>query len=134
MKRLHVAAAAFALLLIPALASAAPRGGRATPEEILRNPRLLAHYLNLSATQVTQEQALFKTLDEALRAIHQQEETQRDHLPGRARQAEPQTPARRAATWWPCTDSTRMRKMRCTPSTPRSPPSSRPSSSPSTTR
>lgn len=80
MKRLHVAAAAFALLLIPALASAAPRGGRATPEEILRNPRLLAHYLNLSATQVTQEQALFKTLDEALRALRQQEEAKRDLL------------------------------------------------------
>lgn len=80
MKRLHVAAAAFALLLIPALASAAPRGGRATPEEILRNPRLLARYLDLSATQVTQEQALFRTLDEALRAIHQQEEAKRDQL------------------------------------------------------
>jgi Spy/CpxP family protein refolding chaperone len=80
MKRLHVAAAAFALLLIPALASAAQRGGRATPEEILRNPRLLARYLDLSATQVTQEQALFRTLDESLRAIHQQEEAKRDQL------------------------------------------------------
>jgi Spy/CpxP family protein refolding chaperone len=81
MKRLHVAAAAFALLLIPALASAAaPRGGRATPEEILRNPRLLAHYLNLTPTQVTQEQALFRTLDEALRSIRQQEEAKRDQL------------------------------------------------------
>ena len=80
MKRLHVAAAAFALLLIPALASAAPRGGRATPEEILRNPRLLARYLNLTDSQVTQEQALFKTLNDSLRAIQQQEQAKRDQL------------------------------------------------------
>jgi Spy/CpxP family protein refolding chaperone len=89
MKRLHVAAAAFALLLIPALASAAQRGGRATPEEILRNPRLLARYLDLSATQVTQEQALFRTLDESLRAIHQQEEAKRDQLQAELDQPNP---------------------------------------------
>ena len=82
MKRLHaVAAALIALMLVPALAlAAAPRGGRATPEEILRNPRLLAHYLNLTAAQVTQEEALFRTLNDALRANHQQEETLRDQL------------------------------------------------------
>ncbi|HEV8239046.1 MAG TPA: periplasmic heavy metal sensor [Thermoanaerobaculia bacterium] len=81
MKRLHVVAAALvALVLMPALGHAAPRGGRATPEEILRNPRLLARYLNLTAAQVTQEEALFKTLNDSLRANHQQEETLRDQL------------------------------------------------------
>ena len=94
MKRLHVTAAALALLLVPALAFAAsPRGGRATPEEILRNPRLLAGYLNLTPSQVTQEQALFKTLNEALRAIQQQEKTLRDQL-----QAELDKPSPNACT------------------------------------
>lgn len=80
MKRLHVVAAALAaLLLVPALAEAA-RGGRPSPEEVLRNPRLLARYLDLTPAQVTQEEALFKTLNDALRAIHQQEEAKRDLL------------------------------------------------------
>src|SRR5688572_29238416 len=80
MKSLHVVAAAFlALLLVPALAEAA-RGGRPTPEEILRNPRLLARYLELTATQVTQAEALFRTLGDTLKTIHEQEKVVRDQL------------------------------------------------------
>ena len=78
MKRLHVLAAVMAaLLLVPALASAARRP---SPEEILRTPRLLAKYLNLSSAQVAQAEPLFKTLGDSLRAIHQQEKTVRDQL------------------------------------------------------
>jgi hypothetical protein len=78
MKRARLLAAALAaMLLVPALASAARRP---SPEEILRHPKLLAKYLNLSATQVTQEEALFKTLGEALKGIREQEKTLRDQL------------------------------------------------------
>ena len=79
MKRARTLAALAALLLIPALASAAPR--RPSPAEILHSPKLLAKYLNLSATQVTQEEALFKTLNETLKGIREQEKTLRDQLP-----------------------------------------------------
>jgi Spy/CpxP family protein refolding chaperone len=93
MKRLHVVAAAFlALLLVPALAEAG-RGGRPSPEEILHNPRLLARYLNLSAAQVTQEEALFRTLGDSLKAIHDQEKVVRDQL-----QAELDKPSPNACT------------------------------------
>ena len=49
-------------------------------EEILHSPKLLARYLNLSASQVTQEEALFKTLGDSLKAIHEQEKALRDQL------------------------------------------------------
>jgi Spy/CpxP family protein refolding chaperone len=79
MKRARLLAAALAaMLLVPALASAAPR--RPSPAEILRSPKLLARYLSLSATQVTQEEALFKTLGETLKGIHEQEKALRDQL------------------------------------------------------
>ena len=91
MKRLHVVAAALAaLLLVPALAEAARRP---SPEEILHNPRLLARYLNLTPTQVTQEQALFKTLGDTLKAIHDEEKVVRDQL-----QAELDKPSPNACT------------------------------------
>jgi Spy/CpxP family protein refolding chaperone len=80
MKRAHVFAAALAaLLLVPALAQAA-RGGRPSPEEILRNPRLLARYLDLTEAQQTQAQALFNTLNTSLRSIHEQEKQVREQL------------------------------------------------------
>ncbi len=91
MKRLHVVAAALAaLLLVPALAEAARRP---SPEEILRNPRLLARYLNLTPAQVTQSEALFKTLGDTLKGIHEQEKVVRDQL-----QAELDKPSPTACT------------------------------------
>jgi|RhiMethySRZTD1v2_1073278.scaffolds.fasta_scaffold225995_2 Spy/CpxP family protein refolding chaperone len=93
MKRLHVVAAALAaLLLLPALAEA-QRGARPSPEQILHSPRLLARYLNLTAAQVTQEEALFKTLGDSLKAIHEQEKVVRDQL-----QAELDKPSPNACT------------------------------------
>jgi len=91
MKRARTFAALAALLLIPALASAAPR--RPSPAEILHSPKLLAKYLNLSATQVTQEEALFKTLHDTLKGIREQEKTLRDQL-----QAELDKPSPNACT------------------------------------
>ena len=80
MKRTHVLVAVLAtLLLVPALAEAA-RGGRATPEQILHSPKLLAKYLNLTAAQVTQAEAMFQTLAASLRTIHEQEKAVRDQL------------------------------------------------------
>lgn len=80
MKRAHLVVAALAaLLLVPALAEAG-RGGRPSPEEILRSPRLLARYLNLTETQQTQAQPLYDTLNTALRAIHEQEKQVREQL------------------------------------------------------
>ena len=77
-KRVHVLAATLAaLLLVPALAEAARRP---SPEEILRSPRLLARYLNLTDAQVTQTQALFQTLNNSLRAIGEQERAVRQQL------------------------------------------------------
>lgn len=88
MKRSHVLAAAVAvLLMIPALAEAANR--RPSPEDILHNPRLLARYLSLSEAQVTQSQALFQTLNTALRAIQQQERAVRDQLAAELAKANP---------------------------------------------
>ena len=78
MKRARTLAALAVLLLVPALASAAPR--RPSPAEILRSPKLLARYLNLSAAQVTQSEALFKTLGDTLKGIHEQEKVLRDQL------------------------------------------------------
>jgi Spy/CpxP family protein refolding chaperone len=80
MQRRHaIAALLAALLLVPALAEAA-RDRRPSPQEILRSPKLLARYLSLTPAQVTQEEALFKTLGEALKAIHTQEKVLRDQL------------------------------------------------------
>jgi Spy/CpxP family protein refolding chaperone len=91
MKRARVLAAALAaMLLVPALASAARKP---SPAEILHSPKLLARYLNLSATQVTQEEALFKTLNETLKGIREQEKTLRDQL-----QAELDKPSPNACT------------------------------------
>ena len=79
MQRKRVLAFALAALLIPTLALA--REGRgASPGEILRSPKLLAKYLHLTDAQVTQEQALFKTLGDALKALHDQEKTLREQL------------------------------------------------------
>jgi Spy/CpxP family protein refolding chaperone len=79
MKRAHVLAAALAaLLLVPALAEARDR--RASPEEILRNPRLLARYLKLTEAQQAQAEPLFTALNNSLRAIHEQEKTVREQL------------------------------------------------------
>ena len=88
MKRMHVLAAALAaLLLLPALAEAAR--DRPSPEQILHSPKLLARYLNLTASQVTQEEALFKTLGESLKAIHEQEKVLRDQLQAELEKANP---------------------------------------------
>ncbi len=79
MQRRHAIVAVLAgLLLVPALAMARPRGP--SPEEILHNPRLLARFLRLTPEQVTQEQALFQTLNTALRGIHDQQKTAHDGL------------------------------------------------------
>jgi Spy/CpxP family protein refolding chaperone len=79
MKRARVLAAALAAsLLIPALASAAPR--RPSPADILHSPKLLAKYLKLSEAQVAQAEPLFKTLGDSLKAIREQEKTLRDQL------------------------------------------------------
>ena len=78
MKRAHVLAAALAaLLLLPAVAEAARRP---SPQEILRSPRLLARYLNLTDAQKTQAEALFTTLNNSLRSIHEQEKGVREQL------------------------------------------------------
>lgn len=80
MKRAHVLAAALAaLLLLPAIAEAA-RERRPSPQEILHSPRLLARYLNLTDAQKTQAEALFRTLGDSLRAIHEQEKGVREQL------------------------------------------------------
>lgn len=77
-KRRVLAAALAAFLLVPALASARDR--RPSPAEILRSPKLLAKYLNLTPDQVVQEEALFNTLKGKLEAIHTQQEGVRDQL------------------------------------------------------
>lgn len=80
MKRAHVLAAVLAaLLLVPALAEAA-RNRRPSPQEILRSPRLLARYLDLTDAQKTQAEPLFRTLGDSLRAIHEQEKQVREQL------------------------------------------------------
>ena len=80
MKRAHVLAAALAaVLLLPAIAEAA-RDRRPSPQEILRSPRLLGRYLNLTAAQQTQAEALFRTLNDSLRTIHEQEKQVREQL------------------------------------------------------
>jgi Spy/CpxP family protein refolding chaperone len=87
-RRATIALALTALLLVPALAMAA-REQRPSPEQILHSPKLLARYLNLTAAQVTQEEALFKTLGDALKSIHDQEKTQRDGLAAELAKASP---------------------------------------------
>jgi Spy/CpxP family protein refolding chaperone len=80
MQRRHAFAAALAaLVLIPALAQAAP-ARRPSPQEILRSPKLLARYLALTPAQVTQEEALFTTLRNTLQPINEQQKTQRELL------------------------------------------------------
>jgi Spy/CpxP family protein refolding chaperone len=79
MPRRRVLALALAALLIPSLALAR-EGRRPSPGEILHSPKLLAKFLNLSDAQVTQEQALFKTLGDTLKGLHDQEKTAREQL------------------------------------------------------
>ena len=51
-----------------------------SPEYILHNPRLLAQFLKLTPEQVTQSQALYTTLSNTLRPLHDQEKALRDQL------------------------------------------------------
>jgi hypothetical protein len=73
-----LAAVLATMLLIPALAAARDR--RATPAEILRSPKLLAKYLQLTADQIVKEEALFTTLKGKLEAINQQQKVVREQL------------------------------------------------------
>lgn len=62
------AAAVLVLTALPSLAAGAPttRGGAI---KILTNPRLLAHYLELSADQVTQQKALLTALQNTVKPL-----------------------------------------------------------------
>lgn len=64
-----VATALLALLALPFVAEAAAR--RPSPEEILRNPRLLARYLRLTDEQVQQAEALRRTLQATLEPLRE---------------------------------------------------------------
>lgn len=61
------------ILALPALADhRGPGGGPGNPgfdDSVLTNGRFLAHYLNLSSTQVTQLQGFLKTLQTAVQAV-----------------------------------------------------------------
>jgi len=88
MKKAHaVAAALAALLLVPALAQAARRGP--SPEEILKNPKLLARYLGLTEAQVAQAKPLYEALNSSLRSIHEQEKTVHQQLATELAKANP---------------------------------------------
>lgn len=68
--RKTVALALLALLLVPVLALAAPRpGGGASPDEILRNPRLLSRYLKLTEAQNAQLKIFSAELKTSLEAV-----------------------------------------------------------------
>jgi Spy/CpxP family protein refolding chaperone len=67
--RKTVAIALLALLILPSLALAARPGGGASPDEILRNPRLLSRYLKLDAAQVAQLRTFSAELKTALEAV-----------------------------------------------------------------
>src|SRR2546423_12151654 len=72
MSRKTVLALALALLVAPALALAADPSahGKPTPDQILRNPKLLAHYLQLTADQIAKAQPLYQTLGNTLKSLH----------------------------------------------------------------
>jgi Spy/CpxP family protein refolding chaperone len=63
------ATALLALFAIPFAAEAAAR--RPSPEEILRNPRLLARYLRLTEDQIDQAEALRQTLQGTLEPLRE---------------------------------------------------------------
>jgi Spy/CpxP family protein refolding chaperone len=67
---------ALALGLVPALVLAADSAthGRPTPDQILRNPRLLARYLHLTADQNAQARPLYQTLASTLEGLRGQEQ------------------------------------------------------------
>ena len=68
--RKTVAIALLALLILPIVALAAQRpGGGASPEEILRNPRLLARYLKLTEAQSAQLKTFSEELKTKLQAV-----------------------------------------------------------------
>ena len=75
MSKKPILALGLALLLAPALALAADPSshGKPTPDQILRNPRLLARYLQLTADQVAKAQPLYQTLATTLKTLHDQE-------------------------------------------------------------
>ena len=72
--------ALFLFLLAPALLLAQSEKRRPAPEQILRNPRLLARYLQLTPEQVTQQQALWKTLTAKLDGVREQEKALAEQL------------------------------------------------------
>lgn len=64
-------ALAVALCALFALPWAAAAATRPTPEEILRNPRLLARYLRLTPEQVQQAEALHRTLRDTVEPLRE---------------------------------------------------------------
>src|SRR4051794_5425055 len=84
MQKKSAVAFVLAVVMAPALLLAAPGNGNGNgqpnPDQILRNPRLLARYLHLTPDQVTQEQQLFKTLGTALKGLRDQEKPLHDQL------------------------------------------------------
>ena len=76
-KRLSVAAALFAFLLLPLVASAAPGRG---PGDILTNPRALARYLKLTPAQIETTKQLLQTLHATTRPLHEQQKPLHDQL------------------------------------------------------
>ncbi|MFP5287358.1 MAG: Spy/CpxP family protein refolding chaperone [Thermoanaerobaculia bacterium] len=78
-KRLSLAAALFAFLVLPLAASAAPgRGGN--PGDILTNPRALARYLKLTPAQIETTKQLLQTLHAATKPLHEQQKPLHDQL------------------------------------------------------
>jgi len=71
-------ALALALLLAPAVALAADPStstrGKPTPDQILRNPKLLARYLQLTPDQVAKAQPLYVALATTLKNLHDAEQ------------------------------------------------------------
>jgi Spy/CpxP family protein refolding chaperone len=67
--RKTIAVVLLALLILPVLAAAAPGRGGPGPEEILRNPRLLARYLKLTEAQAAQLRTFSAELKTSLEAI-----------------------------------------------------------------
>lgn len=78
-RRMSLTLAAFFVLLALPLAAQAQQGRR-DPGEILRNPRLLARYLQLTPAQVTAAQKLAADLKAVVEPLRQAEKTLRETL------------------------------------------------------
>ena len=78
-RNLCFATALAAVLLLPALAAAAPRGGF-DPAAVLHNPRALARYLRLTPAQVEQQKALLAALKAEVEPLREQQKPLQESL------------------------------------------------------